>query len=87
MHSFGTGLEHHYQGAMFGLVAICWATWKIHNRICFEKVLLRNIFEATFSAVFFMRYFTGMQSEYSEDDLDGCKSGGEHGYEVDARKE
>jgi hypothetical protein len=36
---------------------------------------------------FFMRYFAGMQSEYSEDDLDGCKSGGEHGYEVDARKE
>jgi hypothetical protein len=48
---------------IFGLAAIYWATWKIHNRICFEKVLLRNVFEATFSVVSFMRYWTGMQSE------------------------
>jgi hypothetical protein len=45
---------------MFGLAAICWATWKIRNRICFEKVLLRNVFEATFSVVSFMRYWVGM---------------------------
>jgi hypothetical protein len=45
---------------MFGLAAICWATWKIRNTICFEKVLLRNVFEATFSVVSFMRYWIGM---------------------------
>jgi hypothetical protein len=51
---------------MFGLAAICWATWKIRNIICFEKVLLRNIFEATFSVVSFMRYWAGMQSEETQ---------------------
>jgi hypothetical protein len=25
---------------MFGLAAICWATWKTRNRICFDRIPL-----------------------------------------------
>jgi hypothetical protein len=48
---------------MFGLAAICWVTWKIHNRIRFEKIPPRNVLEVTFSAITFMRYWVGMQLE------------------------
>jgi hypothetical protein len=40
---------------MFGLGVVMWATWKIRNRICFDKILLNNVFEVIFSIVAFMR--------------------------------
>jgi hypothetical protein len=40
---------------MFGLAAVCWATWKIRNRICFDKIPLRNVGEILFYAIALMR--------------------------------
>lgn len=48
---------------MFGLATVMWATWKICNRICLDKIPLNNVFEVIFSAVAFMRYWAGMHSE------------------------
>jgi hypothetical protein len=44
---------------MFGLATVIWATWKIHNRIYFEKIDLKNIFEVIFSAFPLMCYPNG----------------------------
>jgi hypothetical protein len=51
---------------MFGLAAVIWATWKIQNRICFEKVDLKNIFEVIFSAFALMRYWAGLHLEETQ---------------------
>jgi hypothetical protein len=51
---------------LFGLAAVIWATWKIRNRICFEKVDLKNIFEVIFSVFALMHYWVGMHSEETQ---------------------
>jgi hypothetical protein len=48
---------------MFGLAAICRATWKCRNRVCFEKKLIQNPCEIIFSACAFMRYWVGLYPE------------------------
>jgi hypothetical protein len=40
---------------MLGSAAVCWATWKIRNKICFEKIHIKDPGEIFFSAVAFMR--------------------------------
>jgi hypothetical protein len=42
---------------MLCLSAVIWATWKIRNKICSEKI------EIIFSSIAFMHYWAGMHSE------------------------
>jgi HJR/Mrr/RecB family endonuclease len=51
---------------MFGLAAICWATWKSHNRACFEKKSIKNPCEIIFSACVFMYYWAGLYPEEAQ---------------------
>jgi hypothetical protein len=51
---------------MFGLAAICWATWKSRNRACFEKKLIKNPCEIFFSACAFMHYWAGLYPEKAQ---------------------
>jgi hypothetical protein len=37
------------------LAAVCWATWKTRNRICFDKLPLQNVDEIWFYAIALMR--------------------------------
>jgi membrane protein implicated in regulation of membrane protease activity len=72
---------------MFGLAALMWATWKIRNRICFDKVPLKSVFKIIFSVVSFMHYWAGMHSEDTQRMISiGGKPDGEHGNEVDEKE-
>ncbi|KQK05369.2 hypothetical protein BRADI_2g19695v3, partial [Brachypodium distachyon] len=55
---------------LVGIAAICWATWKIRNRACFEKRLIRSPAELICSACSFMKYWAGLQRG-GEDDVKG----------------
>jgi hypothetical protein len=47
---------------MFGLAAMCWATWTTHNSICFDKKDFKNPCDIIFSACVFMCYWLGVYS-------------------------
>jgi hypothetical protein len=51
---------------MFGLATVCWATWKTRNKICFDKILLRNVGEILFYAIALMRYWAGLHPEETQ---------------------
>jgi hypothetical protein len=55
---------------MFGLAAVCWATWKTRNRICFDKIIIRNVSEILFYAIALMRYWTGLHPEETQRMID-----------------
>lgn len=40
-----------------GIAAICWAVWKLGNRACFEKKLIRSPAELICSACSFLKYW------------------------------
>jgi hypothetical protein len=48
---------------MFGLSAICRATWKTRNKICFGKIHIRSVCEIIFYAIALMRYWAGIHPE------------------------
>jgi hypothetical protein len=48
---------------MVDLGAICWAIWKVRNRMCFEKKQIKNPIEIMFSVCAFLRYWAGLQDE------------------------
>jgi hypothetical protein len=52
---------------LYGLAAICWATWKTHNKACFEKIPIKNPCEILFLACTFMRYWAGLYYEDMQD--------------------
>jgi hypothetical protein len=37
-------------GLMSGLAAVCWAIWTTWNRVCFDKIQIKNSYELIFSA-------------------------------------
>jgi hypothetical protein len=43
-----------------GLAAICWAIWKLRNRVCFENKLINSPCELISYAVAFMKYWAGL---------------------------
>ncbi|PNT75212.1 hypothetical protein BRADI_1g28723v3 [Brachypodium distachyon] len=49
-----------------GLAAICWAIWKLRNRACFEKKLIRSPAEIICLACAFMKYWPWLQSNGDE---------------------
>lgn len=48
---------------MVGLAAIVWAMWKLRNRACFEKKLIKSPTEIVCYAAVFVNYWTGLQKE------------------------
>ncbi|PNT77403.1 hypothetical protein BRADI_1g62059v3 [Brachypodium distachyon] len=42
--------------------AICWAIWKLRNKACFDKKLIRSPAEIICYACAFMKYWAGLQS-------------------------
>jgi hypothetical protein len=53
------GLQFH----MLGLAAVCWACWKLRNRACFDKIILKNSNEILLYACAFMKYWAGLYPE------------------------
>jgi hypothetical protein len=41
---------------MLGLAVVCWAIWKIRNRVCLDKKMLRNPNKILFYACALLRY-------------------------------
>lgn len=57
-----------------GLAAVIWATWKIRNRACFEKKLIKSPTEIVCYASVFLNYWAGLQKKQEKDDLqEGAK--------------
>lgn len=48
---------------VIGLASICWAMWKLRNRACFEKKLIRSPAEMICYACSSLKYWAGMQNE------------------------
>jgi hypothetical protein len=48
---------------MLGLAAVCWACWKLMNRACFDKILLKNPNEILLYACALMKYWAGLYPE------------------------
>jgi hypothetical protein len=46
-----------------GLEALCWELWKLTNRACFEKKLIRSSAEIICYACLFLRYWAGLKKE------------------------
>jgi hypothetical protein len=55
-----------------GLAAICWAIWKLRNRACFEKQLIKSPNELINFSVVFMNYWAGL---YNPSDVENIKTG------------
>jgi len=53
-----TGSKFH----MVGLAAICWAIWRAHNNICFEKKLIRSPTEIVCLASSFLVFWAELQN-------------------------
>jgi hypothetical protein len=51
---------------MLGVAAICWATWKCRNRVCFDKKPIKNPDGIIFSACAFMKYWTSLYPEEAQ---------------------
>jgi hypothetical protein len=47
---------------MLGLTAVCWACWKLRNRACFVKILLKNPNEMLYACAL-MKYWAGLYPE------------------------
>ncbi|KQK04674.2 hypothetical protein BRADI_2g15172v3 [Brachypodium distachyon] len=45
-----------------GVAAICWALWKLRNRACFEKKLIRSPDEIVCYACAFLRHWAGLHA-------------------------
>jgi hypothetical protein len=45
-----------------GLATICWAIWKLRNRACFEKKLIKSPNELISFTVVFMNYWAGLHN-------------------------
>ncbi|PNT74991.1 hypothetical protein BRADI_1g25933v3, partial [Brachypodium distachyon] len=54
---------------IIGVAAICWAIWKIHNKACFEKKLIRSPAEIVCYACAFLIYWAGLQNESERNNL------------------
>ncbi|PNT72730.1 hypothetical protein BRADI_2g48424v3 [Brachypodium distachyon] len=54
---------------IIGVAAICWAIWKIHNKTCFEKKLIRSLAEIVCYACAFLRYWARLQNESKRNNL------------------
>jgi hypothetical protein len=52
-----------------GLAAICWAIWKLRNRSCFEKKLIKSPNELISLSAFFMNYLAGLHKSPDEENL------------------
>ncbi|KQK14103.1 hypothetical protein BRADI_1g14325v3 [Brachypodium distachyon] len=55
---------------VIGLAAICWAIWKLRDRACFEKKLIRSPVETICLACSFLKYWPGLQG--GDDDTRLC---------------
>jgi hypothetical protein len=42
-------------GVFFGLGVVCWALWKIRNKMAIEKVLIKSPQEAVFNIILLMQ--------------------------------
>lgn len=45
------------------LVVICWAIWKMRNKVCFQKKSIQSIAEIICYACSFLKYWTGLKSD------------------------
>jgi hypothetical protein len=41
----------------FGLEVVCWALWKIRNKMAIEKVLIKSLQEAIFNIILLMQHW------------------------------
>jgi hypothetical protein len=46
-----------------GIVALCWAVWKIRNKACFEGKLISSPMSLICYMCVFLRYWAGLQKE------------------------
>jgi hypothetical protein len=51
---------------MLDVAAICWATWKCRNKVCFDKKPIKNPGEIMFAACAFMKYWAGLYPEEAQ---------------------
>jgi hypothetical protein len=49
-------------GLMSGLAAVCWAIWTTWNRVCFDKIQIKNSYELIFSACLSMCYWARLHA-------------------------
>jgi hypothetical protein len=49
-----------------GLAAICWAIWKLRNRACFDKKLIKSPSELISLSVVFMQHWAGLHNATDE---------------------
>jgi hypothetical protein len=55
---------------MVCFAAICWATWKSRNAICFAKKIIRSPTEIVCLATSFMLYWAGLQKGEDKEALE-----------------
>jgi hypothetical protein len=48
---------------MLDIATICWAIWKVRNKVCFEKTFINNPFDIIVSSCAFMQYWVGLYLE------------------------
>jgi hypothetical protein len=52
---------------MFGLAAVCWSIWKIRNKACFEKIMIKNPIDILCLACANMKYLVRLfKTEFQE---------------------
>ena len=52
-----------------GVVALCWALWKLRNRACFELKLIKNPAEIICYACSFLKYWASLQLGADKTDI------------------
>jgi hypothetical protein len=52
-----------------GIAAVCWAIWKMRNKICFEGKKLRNPIEIVCHACALIKFWAGLQKEVDKEAL------------------
>jgi hypothetical protein len=57
---------------MFDLAAVRWAIWTARNKVCFNKILIKNCYELIFSACLFMCYWAWL---FASDDQGMIQAG------------
>lgn len=53
-----------------GAAAICWAIWKARNKVCFDKIMIKNPLDIVYHACALIKYWAGLFVEADKEQLE-----------------
>lgn len=68
LHSFAPGEDRFY---VVLIAAVCWAIWKVRNKITFDKHIMRSPNAIVFFVISLLRYWAGLQKDADKECLAG----------------